>query len=127
MKKTLSETLSCMSPQLIVSDMERSLDFYTQKLGFSINFRYEDFYAGIGCSGHSIHLKCGEVSSEERTRKRKNEDIDIVFGITDLEAFYEELQSKEVQITQPLREMPYGKEFYFSDPDGYIFCAFSVI
>jgi predicted enzyme related to lactoylglutathione lyase len=25
-----------------------------------------------------------------------------------------------VQIVQPLREMPYGTEFYISDPDGYI-------
>ena len=126
MKKPLPETLSCMSPQLIVSDINRSLAFYTQKLGFTVNFRQEDFYAGIGCSGQSIHLKCGDPCREERERKRKLQDIDIVFGVTDLDAFYEEVLSKKVEITQPLREMPYGREFYFSDPDGYIFCAFAV-
>ncbi len=126
MKNTLPETLSCMSPQLIVSDLNRSLDFYVQQLGFTVNFKYEDFYAGIGCAGQSIHLKSGEVSQEERAHKRRNEDIDIVLGITDLKSFYAEIQSKQIEITQPLREMPYGKEFYFSDPDGYIFCAFSV-
>jgi hypothetical protein len=26
----------------------------------------------------------------------------------------------EVIIVQPLRAMPYGKEFYIADPDGYI-------
>ena len=46
-----------MSPQFVVSDLDKSLQFYTEELAFDINFRYEDFYAGIGCNGHSIHLK----------------------------------------------------------------------
>jgi predicted enzyme related to lactoylglutathione lyase len=25
-----------------------------------------------------------------------------------------------LKITQPLRTMPYGTEFYISDPDGYV-------
>jgi len=25
-----------------------------------------------------------------------------------------------VNIIEPLREMPYGREFYITDPDGYI-------
>jgi hypothetical protein len=25
-----------------------------------------------------------------------------------------------IEIIQPLRAMPYGKEFYIADPDGYI-------
>ena len=46
-----------MSPQLLVADIDRSIEFYTNKLGFDIDFRYEDFYSGISKDGFSIHLK----------------------------------------------------------------------
>lgn len=54
-----------MSPQLLVSDIDRAIQFYTKKLCFAIDFRYEDFYAGIIKDGCSIHLKAGKTSIEE--------------------------------------------------------------
>lgn len=36
-----------MSPQFLVADIEHSIEFYTEKLGFDVDFRYEDFYAGL--------------------------------------------------------------------------------
>ena len=109
-----------MSPQLLVTDLNRSIEFYAQKLGFDIEFRYEDFYAGISKDGFSIHLKVGKPSVEERQNKRKNEDIDIVFSVSSIEDLYTDVSNKSIEVTQPLREMDYGKEFYIIDPDGYI-------
>ena len=109
-----------MSPQLLVSDIDRSIDFYTKQLGFDVDFRYEDFYAGIIKDGYSIHLKSGHLSTEERTKKKMNEDIDIVFSVDNIEGLYNELSEKQVEIIQTLRNMPYGKEFYIADIDGYI-------
>jgi len=109
-----------MSPQLVVANLEHTLAFYIQQLGFDVDFRHEDFYAGIIKDGFSIHLKLGKPSPEERERKRNNEDLDISFSVEGIEALYQELSTKSVLITQPLREMPYGKEFYITDPDGYI-------
>ena len=109
-----------MSPQFIVSDIDRSIGFYTDKLGFEVDFRYEDFYAAIIKDHHSIHLKLGVPSIEERKIKRKNSDIDIMFSVEDVEELHEELSKKQVEIIQPLRNMPYGMEFYIVDPDGYI-------
>ncbi len=120
MKKTLPESISCMSPQLVVSDIEKSIQFYTGQLGFSLNFRHEDFYAGIGCAGNSIHLKTGDPLPGERKAKRKNEDLDISFGVTNVDGFYEHIMSGDVEVIQPLRMMPYGKEFNIIDPDEYI-------
>ncbi|MGE8291104.1 MAG: VOC family protein [Sphingobacterium sp.] len=45
-----------MSPQFLVTDIDRSIAFYTEKLGFDIDFSYEDFYSGISKDGFSIHL-----------------------------------------------------------------------
>ena len=113
-------TIKKMSPQLLVADIEHSIEFYTKKLGFEVEFRYYDFYAGINKDGCSIHLKSGKPSTEERQHKRKNEDLDIIFSVDNIENLYEELLKISVELIQPLRNMPYGKEFYVADPDGYI-------
>ena len=109
-----------MSPQFVVSDLERSIEFYTKKLGFDLDFRYEDFYSGVMKDGHSIHLKLGAPSIEERQSGRDYEDLDVVFSVKGIEELYEEYSLKSIEFIQPLRDMAYGKEFYVADPDGYI-------
>ena len=109
-----------MSPQFLVTDIEHSIEFYTKKLGFDIEFRYEDFYAGIIKDNCPIHLKSGKPSIEERKGKRENIDLDLVFSVEGVEDLYEEFVNKSVEIIQPLCNRPYGKEFYVADPDGHI-------
>ncbi len=106
-----------MSPLLLVSDLKHSIEFYTKKLGFDVDFLYEDFYAGIIKDGYSIHLKINETFIKNRENSRSKEDIDITFSIDDIEELYEDLLNRSVDITQLLRTMPYGKEFYVADPD----------
>ena len=113
-------TIKKMSPQFLVTDIDRSIEFYTKKLGFDIDFRYEDFYAGIIKDGFSIHLKSGNPSTEERRNKRENEDLDIVFSVESVKDLYNEFLNKSIDIVQPLCDRSYGKEFYIADPDGYI-------
>ena len=119
MDATISSRIKKMSPQFLVTDINQSIEFY-KKLSFELDFIYEDFYAGIVKDGHSIHLKLGRPSIEERKSKRNNEDLDLVLSVNDIEDLYEELLSKCIDIIQPLRDAPYGKEFYVADPDGYI-------
>lgn len=107
-----------MSLQLLVADLERAVKFYTQKLGFEVDFRFEDFYVGISKDGCSIHLKLSD--SVENKNKSANQDLDIMFSVEGIENMYEDLVNKSVSITQSLREMPYGKEFYVADPDDHI-------
>lgn len=109
-----------ISPQLLVSDIEHSIEFYTKKLGFGVEFRYEDFYAGIIKDSCSIHLKSGKPSIEERKGKSENDDLDIVFSVEGVDGLYEEFVNKSVDIVQPLCDRLYGREFYIADPDGYI-------
>jgi len=109
-----------MSPQFLVADLERAIEFYTKKLGFAIEFRYEDFYAGIIKNGLSIHLKTSHPLAGIRQLIKESEHLDLIFSVGDIEWFYKDLLKKAVEVTQPLREMPYGREFYITDPDGYI-------
>lgn len=120
METITSFKIKKMSPQLVVADINHSIDFYTKKPGFIIDFRYEDFYAGISKDGCLIHLKAGKPSINERRSKRTHEDLDIVFSVEGIETVYEEFSGRSIELVQPLRDMPYGKEFYIADPDGYI-------
>ena len=120
MNTSTGSKIKKMSPQFLVNDIEHSIEFYTKKLDFEVEFRYEDFYAGIIKYNYSIHLKSGKPSIEERKSKREKFDLDIVFSVEGVEDLYEEFVNRSVEIIQPLCERPYGKEFYIADPDGYI-------
>jgi predicted enzyme related to lactoylglutathione lyase len=109
-----------MSPQLLVVDIKRSIEFYTKTLGFAIEFQYDDFYIGITKDSYSIHLKSGKPSIEERMNKKNNDDLDIVFSVDGIDDLYQQALSSPTEIIKPLRDMPYGKEFYIADPDSYI-------
>ena len=109
-----------MSPQLLVVNIEHAIEFYTKKLGFNLDFRYNDFYSGISKDGFSIHLKECKTSIKERRNKKTKEDLAIIFTIDRIDDLYEEMSKKLVEIIQPLRAMDYGKEFYVADPDGHI-------
>jgi predicted enzyme related to lactoylglutathione lyase len=109
-----------MSPQFLVKNLERSIEFYTKQLNFTLDFCYEEFYAGVSKDGYSIHLKLGNSSTEERTRKRNNQDLDVVLTVDHIKKLFQELSNRSINVLQPLRTMPYGKEFYIEDPDGYI-------
>src|SRR6185436_2858208 len=120
MTKTSNITIKGMSPQFLVADMNRSIDFYTKQLGFEVAFRYQDFYAGISKDGHSIHLKIGKASEQERQTKRSNEHLDITFSVENIEDAYEDIKTRSAEVIQTLRDMPYGREFYIVDPDGHV-------
>ena len=109
-----------MSPLLLVTDLERSMAFYGEHLGFAIDFRYEDFYAGMVKGSFTIHFKCGKPNPRGRQDGGKSEELDLVFSVADIEELHDTMKGGAVEIIQPLREMPYGQEFYISDPDGYI-------
>jgi catechol 2,3-dioxygenase-like lactoylglutathione lyase family enzyme len=119
-------TYKGMSPILIVADLDRSIAFYTGVLGFRVQFRYEEFYAGIARDGYSIHIKQATPPPGERELKRSNGHVDIIFSVAGIDALYNDLSGAPLQLVQPLRDMPYGREFYVSDPDGYVIAFISL-
>lgn len=118
--KTVYPKVKGMSPLFVVDNLERSLNFYTQELGFEIDFRYEDFYAGIIRDIYTVHLKCGSRDNDERINKLENEHLDLCFSVENIDSLFESMKSRPVTIIQSLRQMPYGREFYIIEPDRYI-------
>jgi len=111
-------TIKQMSPLLLINDLERAIAFYTEKLGFEVEFRYEDFYAGIIKDGFSIHLKVDYTPVEQGKQPKNTDSINMTLSVAHIHELYEELSTRSVRFSQTLRQMPYGTEFYIADLDG---------
>ena len=61
----------------------------------------------------SPHLKKEKIEETTKT-------LTLSFRLTVLKNLFEEFSNKLVEFIQPLRDMPYGREFYIADPDSYI-------
>src|SRR5271170_4657037 len=57
-------TIVCAEPQLFVTDIKRSCEFFQQQLGFSLVFSYGDppFYAQMGRDAARLNLRCVAAS-----------------------------------------------------------------
>jgi len=110
-------------PQFLVDDLDASLAFYQQRLGFARDFVYEGFYAQVSRDGAFIHLKCAPKLPAERAHRRDEEHLDaylVVSGVVDL---HSELVGRGAPIAKPLERQPWGaRDFHVQDPDGYILC-----
>ena len=115
-----SKSLRSLAPVLRVSDIPRSLAFYRDRLGFAVEFIYENFYAGVCRDGCHIHLKSSPPTPRDQTAFEREEHIDIHISVRSAAMLSERFASAGVAFVVPLRDRPYGTEFYVRDPDGYV-------
>ena len=98
-----------------VSDLVRSLEFYTKKLGFGKDFVYGDpvYYAGIELDEISIHL-CKPNCCPEKIGKGS-----VYVFCDSVDDHFEKVKSAGVELKKELETHPHGmKEFCVIDPDG---------
>ena len=112
--------LTYVAPVFRVTDLAGTLAFYREKLGFELEFCSQDFYAGVCRDGCHIHLKCAPPTPRDQAAFERNEHIDACLVVHDAEALSINFASSGVTFAVPLREMPYGIEFYVRDPNGYV-------
>lgn len=112
--------LSHIAPVFRVKDMARSLAFYRERLGFELEFLYEGFYGSVFRDGCHLHLQCGTPAARDQAAFERDELLDACVIVHDARELSRSLAAAGAAFTVPLREMPYGTEFYVRDPDGYI-------
>jgi catechol 2,3-dioxygenase-like lactoylglutathione lyase family enzyme len=115
-----SSSLSYVAPVFRVADLARSLSYYRDRLGFEVEFNYEGFYACVLRDGCRIHLKCSDLVGRDEAAFEAAEHLDACFRVQDAQDLASRFASAGAAISLPLRTMPYGREFYVKDPDGYI-------
>lgn len=117
---TRANRLTYVAPVFRVADLPRSLAYYRDRLGFEVEFNYEGFYASVLRDGCHIHLKCAAPVERDQAAFEHDEHLDACFGVQDAQALASRLAAAGAAFSVPLRSMPYGREFYVKDPDGYI-------
>ena len=116
----MAGNINYIAPVLRVDDLARSLSFYRDRLGFAVEFEHEGFYAGVIREGCRIHLKCAAPSERDQAAFEAAEHLDVCVAVADAATLAAQLESLGAPLSIALRSMPYGKEFYVRDPDGYI-------
>ncbi len=116
-------TIRRAAPQFLVRNLRDAIAFYEDRLGFTTDFVYGDFYASVSRDGAPIHLKCAPRLDAERAHRKSGEHLDAFLDISGVRALHDELVGRGAPITQPLGERPWGTlDFQVEDPDGYILC-----
>ena len=115
--------LTSLAPQFLVDDLERTIAYYRDTLGFTFGEPWEGFYA-IGLrDGLELHFKQAPKNQAERQHRRDHQHLDAAAGVAGIEAFYASCLANGATILKPLTSTAWGtKDFYIEDPDGYIIC-----
>jgi len=115
-----SEVSLCRAATVfVVQDVLRSVEHYCDILGFHTQFTYGEptFYAGVERDDLVIHL---QAASE--TKRQPGHGAVYVF-VTDVDALYQELQSRGARTLNEPKDYPYGmRDFNINDIDGNQLC-----
>ncbi len=128
--------VKAMTPLLQVFDMQTSLDFYCNKLGFILVEK-----AGPPDDIGWVMLKLNDTrlmlntqyempdrpGSPDPARKEAHTDACLYFMCDDADKVYDYVIQKGIEAAKPAIA-PYGmKQLYITDPDGYNICFQSPI
>jgi catechol 2,3-dioxygenase-like lactoylglutathione lyase family enzyme len=117
-------TIVSAEPQLFVTDINRSCDFFREKLGFSIVFSYgkPPYYAQVGRDAARLNLRCVERSVIESTIRDREELLSVSMTVAtakEIKLLFLEFQSAGVDFHQTLKKQPWdARTFVLKDPDG---------
>jgi catechol 2,3-dioxygenase-like lactoylglutathione lyase family enzyme len=110
---------------LRVANVERSMEFYSGKLGFAVEIDKAPQFAMIrvgGPAGGTIGLLAHEgidPSGSTSATRRQRAGIHLELTTDNLDALYEELKARGVEFAEPPHEEPWERSMSAHDPDGY--------
>jgi catechol 2,3-dioxygenase-like lactoylglutathione lyase family enzyme len=107
---------------LTVEDVERSLGFYSGKLGLAVAWNAAPAFAMLRLGAGTIGLLSVNEARKEGvadSTPAQKQAIHVEFSTDDLDALYEELKAKGVVFHQPPHDEPWERAMTAFDPDGY--------
>jgi len=108
------------SAQLRTTDLEASIAFFVEKLGFELEFRHQDFYAGIRAGTQVFHLKRVDEPDPAIAYVRDGEHFDLYFRVEDAAEAATELKAKGVALQVDVHDTAWGtREFVVRDDQGH--------
>ena len=117
-------TIVSAEPQLFVTDLKRSCDFFCGKLSFSLVFSYgkPPYYAQVGRDAARLNLRCFERPVIETSVRNREELLSVsltVASADEIKLLFLEFRSAGVAFHQTLKKQAWGaRNFVVKDPDG---------
>jgi predicted enzyme related to lactoylglutathione lyase len=105
-----------ISPMLAVANMDETVNFYIQVLGFTVMKHFPE-YAIVERDGATIHFM---PAADESVLKAVRGHTEIYLEVDDIAALWSHVQTfKDHYRIRDLFEQPYGMiEFHIGDPNG---------
>ncbi len=114
---TQKENFSHSATILPTRDIQKSIDFYTKKLEFSLNFTWEDpvSYAVLKRGEVNIHLSLVDDPSTPLL----SSTLIYVF-VHDVDSAFQQCKKNGIEIKEPIDTRDYKmRDFEIIDPDGH--------
>ncbi|HEV7784513.1 MAG TPA: VOC family protein, partial [Thermoanaerobaculia bacterium] len=129
---TPTKNLVSISPFFIVKDLQASIAFYIERLGFQLDFQGPDqdpYYGRVSRDGIGIMLKAILPDVLPRPNRSRHEWArwDAYIYTLDPEALFDELRQRGVSFVKELSFIDEGLwGFEVTDADGYVLAFFRV-
>ena len=116
--------IESICPFFIVSDVEQSIRFYSERLGFETRFKEPEgqpFFAIVGRDRAMLFLKSGQAAPLPNPRRDPAMRWDAYCSTADPDALAGEFLARGVAFSKPLEDTADGlRGFEVTDPDGYV-------
>ncbi len=117
LKQTSRPILNSIEAQLFVANIESSCDFYTDKLGFAVNFVYGDppYYGQVVRDNARLNLRlvCEPVfAGDVREREHLLSASITVATAIEIKQLFSSYQAAGVSFHQTLKKEPWAREPY---------------
>jgi catechol 2,3-dioxygenase-like lactoylglutathione lyase family enzyme len=119
--------LNTLTPNLVVGDVERSIAFYRDVLGFALTAAVPDaspyVFASLRHGSVEVFVNARHAAVAEYPLfgdRPIGGTLTLFIGVSDIASAYQALKDR-VKVVMPFEKKWYGvTEFAFQDPDGYV-------
>jgi catechol 2,3-dioxygenase-like lactoylglutathione lyase family enzyme len=113
-------TITSAISQLRTTDLAESIRFYTAVVGLTLEFQYEDFYAGIRAGNSVFHLKLVDQKDPSIEFVDHGDHFHLYLETDDVAAAADALKKNGVRLVKDVHETSWGtRELVIKDNQGH--------
>jgi uncharacterized glyoxalase superfamily protein PhnB len=111
-----------IAPQLVVSDVKKTAEYYRDILGFTIIGLVLDspVYAMVERDGFQVHFAKSDTPNIKKNKDFRSISHDFIIWVPEIDNFFDEVVAKNAKIIEGVTLRTYGsREFVMEDCDGH--------
>lgn len=108
-------------PQIFVTDLDRAVAFYRDRLGFSVAYLYGDpaYYGLVVRGAAGLNLRHVDALPFDAAMRARESLLAATLIVRNLKALFVQYKEAGLEFHQPYREQPWNAhDFIVADPDG---------